>query len=105
MAMVRREQDFYLRRKPNGTIAFRIKVPPALKDAVGRNELQMNIPDKRLAQELARCCQEHFNHISKVEPMVDTFNQAEVRRIIRQHMQAIVEDWHTETTSTVDELE
>jgi hypothetical protein len=78
--MVSANRDFYLRKKEDGTIAFRIKVPLQLREAVGRHELQMNLPavdTQKLALELARCCQDHFNRISKVEPMVESFNQAE----------------------------
>jgi hypothetical protein len=94
--MVSVNRDFYLRKKEDGTIAFRIKVPLQLREAVGRHELQMNLPavdTQKLALELARCCQDHFNRISKVEPMVESFNQAKVRRIVRGHMQDIVDQW------------
>jgi integrase len=94
--MVSVSRDFYLRKKADGTIAFRIKVPLQLRQAVGRNELQMNIPNgdnQELALGLARCCRDHFKSLSKVEPMVDAFNQLEVRRIVRAHMQDIVEQW------------
>lgn len=93
--MVDGGRDFYLRRKPDGTIAFRIKVPIQLKQAVGRNELQMNLPadNQELALELARCCQDHFQRLTKVEPMVEAFDSQKVRRVVKQHMEDIIERW------------
>lgn len=79
--MIRGSRDFYLRKRADGSIAFRIKVPLDLRQAFGRSEIQIKIPHKDIIPQLGDCCRVHFSKLEEVAPMVEAFNPQKVRKV------------------------
>jgi hypothetical protein len=76
---------FYLRAKEGRTITFRIRVPEGLKQAFGRNEIQMNIPSPQVAPRLGAYCRATFGKLSRGGDIVTAFDPGDLGTLLTNY--------------------